>query len=74
MLLRVPGLGVRAVDKIIAARRHTRLRLADVARLTASLRRAQAFIVAEDHRPAALDRADLRARLAPPARQLSLFE
>jgi predicted DNA-binding helix-hairpin-helix protein len=73
MLLRVPGLGVRAVDKILAARRHTRLRLADIARLTGALRRAQAFIVAEDHRPAALDRADLRARLTPPARQLSLF-
>ncbi len=32
MLLRVPGLGVRAVDRIIAARRHHRLRLEDVAR------------------------------------------
>ena len=34
MLLRVPGLGARAVDKIITARRHTRLRLDDVARLS----------------------------------------
>ena len=34
MLLRVPGLGARAVDRIIAARRHTTLRLADVARLS----------------------------------------
>src|SRR6202012_4711259 len=33
LLLRVPGLGARAVDKIIAARRHVRLRLADLARL-----------------------------------------
>ena len=34
MLLRVPGLGKRAVDKIVAARRHTRLRLEDLARLS----------------------------------------
>ena len=41
VLLRVPGLGTRAVDKIIAARRHTALRLADIARLTGALKRAR---------------------------------
>ncbi len=46
MLLRVPGLGARAVDRIIAARRHTTLRLGDVGRLTSSLKRARAFLVA----------------------------
>jgi putative DNA modification/repair radical SAM protein len=74
MLLRVPGLGKKAVDKIVAARRHTRLRLADVARLTGSLKRARAFLVAEDHTPGlSLDRLDLRARLVEPVRQMSLF-
>jgi predicted DNA-binding helix-hairpin-helix protein len=75
MLLRVPGLGARAVDKIIAARRHTRLRMEDLARLTAALKRARPFLIAADHHPAKLtDRADLRQRLAtPPARQMSLF-
>jgi putative DNA modification/repair radical SAM protein len=74
MLLRVPGLGKRAVDRIVSARRHTNLRLEDVARLTAGLKRARPFLIAADHRPVALtDRADLRARLAPPARQLGLF-
>jgi putative DNA modification/repair radical SAM protein len=74
MLLRVPGLGKRAVDRIVSARRHTALRLDDVARLTAGLKRARPFLIAADHRPVALtDRADLRARLAPPARQLGLF-
>jgi putative DNA modification/repair radical SAM protein len=74
MLLRVPGLGKRAVDRIVSARRHTTLRLDDVARLTAGLKRARPFLIAADHRPVALtDRADLRARLAPPARQLGLF-
>jgi putative DNA modification/repair radical SAM protein len=74
MLLRVPGLGTRVVDKIILARRHTRLRLADIARLTSGLKRARPFIVAADHRPVhSLDRVDLRQRLAPPPEQMSLF-
>ena len=73
MLLRVPGLGARAVDKIVAARRHTTLRAADVARLTVSFRRAAPFLITLDHRPGPLtDRADLRARVAPP-KQLSLL-
>jgi putative DNA modification/repair radical SAM protein len=74
MLLRVPGLGVRAVDKIIAARRHTSLRLSDIARLTSTLRRARPFLTTADHRPTrSLDRNDLRARLAEPRVQLDLF-
>jgi putative DNA modification/repair radical SAM protein len=74
MLLRVPGLGVRAVERILAARRHTRLRLADLARMSAGLKRVRPFVICADHHPGAnLDRADLRARLSPPARQLALF-
>lgn len=74
MLLRVPGFGTRVVDRIVSSRRHSRLRLADLARLTPGLKRARPFVVAADHSPAgSLDRADLRQRLAPPAEQLSLF-
>ena len=74
LLLRVPGLGKRAVDRIVAARRHTTLRLADVARLTSSLKRARAFLVASDHHPKAqLDTENLRQRLVERPRQLSLF-
>jgi putative DNA modification/repair radical SAM protein len=74
LLLRVPGLGVKAVDKIIAARRHTRLRLADICRLSPGLTRARPFLITADHRPTRLtDRADLRERLSPPPVQLSLF-
>jgi putative DNA modification/repair radical SAM protein len=73
LLLRVPGLGTKAVDKIVASRRHARLRLADVGRLTAALRRARPFLVAADHRPRELDRLDLRARLVRRPEQLSLF-
>lgn len=74
LLLRVPGLGTRAVDKIISARRNTSLSLADLRRLTAGLKRSMPFLIARDHRPTALiDRADLRARMTAPSQQLSLF-
>jgi putative DNA modification/repair radical SAM protein len=74
MLLRVPGLGKRAVDKIVTARRHTRLRLDDIGRLSAGLRRARPFLITADHSPLRLtDRLDLRRHVAEPARQLSLF-
>src|SRR5690606_34023767 len=48
MLLRVPGLGVRSVNAIIAARRHHRLSLEDVARLCSSARKVRPFIVTHD--------------------------
>jgi putative DNA modification/repair radical SAM protein len=74
MLLRVPGLGKRAVDKIVAARRHAALRLDDIARLSAGVKRTRAFLITADHHPAAAtDRLDLRDRLVPPPRQLGLF-
>jgi putative DNA modification/repair radical SAM protein len=72
-LLRIPGLGARAVDKLLRARRHARLRLDDLARLTPTLKRALPFVVTADHRAAGLDRLDLRARLVRPPEQLSLF-
>jgi putative DNA modification/repair radical SAM protein len=74
-LLRVPGLGVRAVNALLAARRQRRLRLEDVGRLTVSLAKVRPFIVTADWRPTLLvDRGDLRNQLAPPkARQLELF-
>ena len=74
MLLRVPGLGARAVDRILAARRHRRLRLDDLARLTNGLKRARPFLVAADHTPkVSLDRLDLRRRLIERPHELSLF-
>jgi putative DNA modification/repair radical SAM protein len=73
-LLRVPGLGVKAVDRIIASRRWRRLGLDDVARLTVSVAKVRPFIVTEGWRPVALtDRADLRERLKPKREQLELF-
>ena len=75
-LLRVPGLGVKAVDRIISVRRYRTLRLEDVARLTRSIDKVRPWIVALDWTPGGLtDAIDLRARIAPEKRpeQLSLF-
>ncbi|MFN3726464.1 MAG: putative DNA modification/repair radical SAM protein [Allosphingosinicella sp.] len=73
-LLRVPGLGVKAVDKIVASRRLRKLRLDDVARLTVSVAKVGPFITTPDWRPTLLtDRADLAARLKPATEQLELF-
>jgi putative DNA modification/repair radical SAM protein len=73
-LLRVPGLGVRAVDRILVARRQGALRLADVARVSAGVGRARPFIVTPDWRPSGLlEQERLRARLAPAPEQLALF-
>ncbi|WP_293907885.1 putative DNA modification/repair radical SAM protein [Phenylobacterium sp.] len=71
-LLRVPGLGVRAVDRLLDVRRFKRLTLADVKRLSRGIETLKPFLVAADWSPGQLlDRADLRARLEP--RQLDLF-
>ena len=74
-LLRVPGLGVRSVDRVIRIRRFTRIRLADLARLRISLAKVSPFLITEDHRPSALllDSTRLRSRFLPPAKQLELF-
>jgi putative DNA modification/repair radical SAM protein len=59
-LLRVPGLGVKSVARILAARRHTRLRVADLARLGVPVAKAAPFLTG-----AGLDRAGLREALLP---------
>ena len=75
VLLRVPGLGVRAVAALLSARRHRRLRLEDVARLTVSVAKLRPFLITADWRPTLLaDRQDLTAEVAPrSATQLELF-
>jgi len=74
MLLRVPGFGTKTVGRILTTRRHRTLRYEDIQRMGASLKKAQAFIVAAGWTPGALtDSAGLRARFAPPPEQLSLF-
>ena len=47
-LLRIPGLGVRAVNGILASRKWRALRLDDVARLTVSVAKIRPFITTPD--------------------------
>ena len=77
-LLRVPGLGTRAVGRILAARRWRRLAIADIGRLTVSVAKVRPFLIASDWKPVALAdkhdlRADLRPLVAPKAKQMELF-
>ena len=73
-LLRVPGLGTKAVKRIIETRRWRRMRLEDVARLTVSIAKLRPFIVTSDWRPTKLtDRADLQPLITPKQQQLELF-
>ncbi|PJJ96788.1 putative DNA modification/repair radical SAM protein [Lysobacteraceae bacterium NML91-0213] len=75
LLLRVPGLGTRNVDRIVSSRRTGALRVDDLARLRVPLRKALPFLLLPGHVPRGGldDPARLRAQLAPPPRQADLF-
>lgn len=75
LLLRVPGLGVRVVERIVSSRRHRRLRYQDLKTLGATLRRARHFICTADYRPPHSERESesLRRALIAAPRQQSLF-
>src|SRR5690606_32930199 len=75
-LLRIPGVGVRNVARILQIRVHQRLRVAELKSLRVAWNRAAPFVVTADHNPAlqVLDKQDLQARLRPPATQLLLFD
>jgi putative DNA modification/repair radical SAM protein len=74
LLLRVPGLGTKAVGRIIKSRKWRAITLADVARLTVSAAKVRPFIVTADWRPTALtDRADLKVLTSSRSTQLELF-
>lgn len=74
-LLRVPGLGVRVVGRILTTRRHRRLRFTDLKAMGASLQRARYFLVMADYRPARDERGSeqLRIALTQSDRQQSLL-
>jgi putative DNA modification/repair radical SAM protein len=74
-LLRVPGFGVRNVDRMLRSRRWHRLTLDDLRRLRVPLRKAGPFILTASANPAArqIDSVRLPAFVAVPE-QLALFE
>ena len=71
-LLRVPGFGAKAVQRIIETRRISSIRIGDLARLHIPRNKALPFIVLPGHRPAVnlLDSARLAERFKPKATQL----
>ena len=75
MLLRVPGLGVKAVTRILQARRVRDVRADDLLRLHVPLKKVWPFVLLPDHHPgASLDATNLAARLRPAPVQAGLFD
>jgi putative DNA modification/repair radical SAM protein len=73
-LLRVPGFGTKAVDRILAARVIRKIRLEDLQRLRVPVKRVLPFIKLPGQRHApALDSEKLAAWLKPEPQQMSLF-
>ena len=76
MLLRVPGLGVTSVARIISARRVRAIRYDDLARLRVTLKKVIPFVVLADYHPGrSLDDQNLKQRLQQfiTPQQLGLF-
>ncbi|MGV3531797.1 MAG: putative DNA modification/repair radical SAM protein [Chthoniobacteraceae bacterium] len=76
VLLRVPGLGVKNVDRILQVRRWKRMNLADLTKLHVPMKKTLPFIQAADHNPhvLGLDRdAALERLVKGPGQQLELF-
>ncbi|MEO7363203.1 MAG: putative DNA modification/repair radical SAM protein [Gemmatimonadaceae bacterium] len=75
MLLRIPGLGVRSVDRILSARRWRQVRVADLARIRVPLVRVLPFVETVDHVPRGMRTPDQYAlrELIAPANQLDMF-
>jgi putative DNA modification/repair radical SAM protein len=75
-LLRVPGLGVKNVERILQMRPYHRITLLDLAKLRVPVNRAKFFVVTADHNPDALliDSLNLKKRITPAETQLSFFD
>ncbi|MDP0492423.1 MAG: putative DNA modification/repair radical SAM protein [Verrucomicrobiota bacterium JB023] len=73
-LLRIPGLGVRSVQRILAMRRHKLLRLDDILKLRVSSKNCLPFLTTFDYHPSPslLESEQLRQRFLPPPEQLEL--
>ena len=75
MLLRVPGLGVKAVTRILQARRVRNVRADDLLRLHVPLKKVLPFVLLPDHHPGTmLDSAHLAAQVTPAPVQAGLFD
>jgi putative DNA modification/repair radical SAM protein len=75
-LLRVPGFGVRNVQRILKIRRYRSLTLSDLGKLKIAINRARYFVVTADNNPATRELEALRLpeQFDKQPRQLALFE
>jgi putative DNA modification/repair radical SAM protein len=76
LLLRVPGLGVKTIERLLQTRRVRRLRCQDLTQLRVSLNKVLPFVCVADHHPGRrLDAADLARHVRPaPPTQADLFD
>jgi predicted DNA-binding helix-hairpin-helix protein len=74
--LRIPGIGVRNVKRILQIRKYQGLRTEDLKKLRVAWNRAKVFVITADHNPALgdLDKLDLKRQVAPPTKQMMLFD
>ena len=74
MLYRIPGLGVRNAKRIVRLRRHHGVSLEDLIKLRVNLKKTMPFMICVNHHPARLElsSSDLRAKFAPPPKQLEM--
>lgn len=72
-LLRVPGLGTKAVARIIAARSIQKVRFDDLQRLRIPIKRVLPFIKVPGHSSKVLDSEQLASMLRPQPQQMSLL-
>ncbi len=75
-LLRIPGIGVRNVKRILQIRKYKGLRTDDLKKLRVAWNRAKVFVITADHNPALgdLDKLDLKKKVTPQTTQLMLFD
>jgi putative DNA modification/repair radical SAM protein len=71
-LLRVPGLGVRNIDRLLLARRWHRVTLQDLGRLRVPLTKVMPFVTTDDYRPAIVGSRKWNLTV-PPVKQMELF-
>jgi predicted DNA-binding helix-hairpin-helix protein len=75
LLLRVPGLGTKSVERVLRIRRWHKLRVDDLLRLHLPLKKLLPFVVTagENAQARTLDRDNLAASLVVRPQQLDLF-
>jgi putative DNA modification/repair radical SAM protein len=75
-LLRIPGVGVKNVERILQLRKFHKITLFDLQKMHIAISRAKYFVITADHNPNIwlLDSDSLKSRLKPKEVQLSLFD